>query len=402
MIEVVGYSMVGYSVAMGVYYKMTTELSKEKQKLKKAFVDGNMYKPVKGKNKTYRNYPKIMKARYVGNMTALTFRVPKGFDPEIIVSNLYVFRQHFGEDIELSMNDKQGMLRIYKQGLPDEFDYDTEQVQDSVKTNKLPIVCGQNLKGELYTFDMVRHPHMLIAGETGSGKSSELISILTTLINHKSPKQLRFILGDLKRSEFHVFKGVEHVDGVYHSAEELNPILKKTKKEMTRRGNLLDKAGVNSIDELEKKPPYIMVCIDEVALLKKEKDIMDILEEISSIGRSLGVFIVLSMQRPDSKLLDGKLKVNLTVRMGFKTEDSMNAKIIGTKGSENLKNQGRMLLKVNSEIQEIQCPLLTNDRAKELLQPFKVVEHPDDKKEPEQEETTDDQYNKVVEMFRNE
>lgn len=64
------------------------------------------------------------------------------------------------------------------------------------------------------------------------------------------------------------------------------------------------------------------------------------------------------MQRPDSKLLDGKLKVNLTVRMGFKTADAINSKIIGTPESENITTPGRMMLKVNSSLQEIQCPWL--------------------------------------------
>jgi len=101
-----------------------------------------------------------------------------------------------------------------------------------------------------------------------------------------------------------------------------------------------------------------------VVLLKKETDVMDILEEISSIGRSLGVFLILSMQRPDSKLLDGKLKVNLTVRMGFKTADKTNSRIIGTPGSEKLNTPGRMVLKINSDLQEVQSPELKNMQLK--------------------------------------
>ncbi|MFP3488683.1 DNA translocase FtsK, partial [Staphylococcus sp. SIMBA_130] len=121
------------------------------------------------------------------------------------------------------------------------------------------------------------------------------------------------------------------------------PKLKKIKSEMTRRGDKLDAAGVNSIDQLKEKLPYIIICVDEVRLLKKETDVMDILEEISSIGRSLGIFIILSMQRPDSKLLEGALKVNCTVRMGFKTADAINSKVIGTPGAEKIKIPGRMI-----------------------------------------------------------
>lgn len=98
---------------------------------------------------------------------------------------------------------------------------------------------------------------------------------------------------------------------------------------------------------------------------------MDVLEEISSIGRSLGVFLILSMQRPDSNLLDGKLKVNLTVRMGFKTADAINSKIIGTPGAEKLETPGRMILRINSDYQQIQAPWLAADKARKLLSPYK-------------------------------
>src|SRR5699024_8880319 len=168
------------------------------------------------------------------------------------------------------------------------------------------------------------------------------------------------------------------------------------KKEMTKISNKLDKERVNSIDELKQKLPYIVICIDEVALLKKEKDIMDILEEISSIGRSLGVFIILSMQRPDAKLLDGKLKVNLTVRMGFQTADAINSKIIGTPGSEKIQIPSRMLMKINSGLQEIQCPWLDNDEAKKLLEPYKIK-----KWNKEKNITNKDEYEEIRRLFNN-
>ncbi|MBN6890032.1 cell division protein FtsK, partial [Cytobacillus horneckiae] len=103
------------------------------------------------------------------------------------------------------------------------------------------------------------------------------------------------------------------------------------------------------------------------------KKTMRLIEEISAIGRALGVFLILSMQRPDSKILDGKLKNNLTVRMGFKCADLINSRIIGTPGSEKLKNEGRMLLKLPkfSTLQEIQAPYLSLEVAKKSLEGYK-------------------------------
>jgi S-DNA-T family DNA segregation ATPase FtsK/SpoIIIE len=374
MLTIIGWSIISGSVLWGGYPAFESIFLKKKygkrkliENLAKAFRNGQLYKKIGD----MEVYPYLLRLEQKADKLTIVFTVPKGLDPDEFVKNDYVFKQHFGKYINLNVNETRIILTVYPAGLPSKFKYDYEKVISGIE-GKVPIVCGQSLEGNIKMFDLVTHPHILISGETGSGKSSEIRSILTTLIKHKDPKELRLVLGDLKRSEFHLFKQIEHVDSVCHSADELRPHLKKIKREMVKRGNKLDAAGVNSINDLKEKLPYIIVCIDEVVLLKKETDIMDILEEISSIGRSLGVFIILSMQRPDAKLLDGKLKVNLTVRMGFMTADSTNSKIIGTPGSEKLNTPGRMLLKINSTLEEFQCPWLDNEKAKRILQPYKV------------------------------
>lgn len=377
MLTVLGWSIIGGSVLWGaspliemLFMRNRLSDKKLKEELRKTFVRGDFFKKVNNKEV----YPTLLNFERNRERITFVFAIQKGFDPETFKKREYVFKQHFGSYIDLDIRVDKGILTVYQKGLTKNFKYAFEIISESIKGMKLPIVGGVGIDGELISFDMAKNPHVLIAGETGSGKSSEIRSVLTTLIKTKSPDQLQLILGDLKRSEFHLFKKIKHVTGVFHSADELRPQLKKVKREMVKRGNKLDAAGVNSIDDLNEQLPYIVVCIDEVVLLKKETDITDILEEISSIGRSLGVFVILSMQRPDSKLLDGKLKVNLTVRMGFKTADSINSKIIGTPGSEKLENPGRMLLAVNSKIQEVQCPWLENNEARKLLSPYKQEE----------------------------
>ncbi len=398
LFSLIGWSLVSGSILAGsypafefVFLKGRYRKKKLIQQLHKAFRDGELYKT----HGDIEVYPQVLKVEPHSQRITFVFSIPKGMNPETFEKRLYVFKQHFSEYVSLNINDSRGILKVYPNGLPTKVNYNYERISDSLD-GKLPVLCGQSLEGGIHTFDMTENPHVLISGETGSGKSSEIRSILATLIKRKSPKELQLLLGDLKRSEFHLFKRIEHVTGVYHSADTIRPELKKIKREMVKRGNKLDEQEVNSINDLNEKLPYIIVCIDEVVLLKKETDIMDILEEISSIGRSLGVFVILSMQRPDSKLLDGKLKVNLTVRMGFKTADSTNSKIIGTPGAENLAHPGRMMLKVNSSIQEIQCPWLGNDKAKKLLQPYKRS------KKSAAVEQEPDEYAEVLELFKNE
>lgn len=396
MLTILGYTLIGatfvglsYPAFESIFLKERYKKRKLKENLYKAFVNADLYK----EHGEQKEYPFILKFDQNKKRITFVFNIPKGLNPEKFKDALFVFKQHFGMYISLDVDEKQGVLNVYNEGLPTKFKYNYNEIKETIKGLRVPILAGINLEGELYCFDLVKNPHILIAGETGSGKSSHIRSLLTTLIKTKKPNQLRLVLGDLKRSEFHLFKQIKHVEGVYHSAEELRPALNKVKREMTKRGDLLDGEGVNSIDELTKKLPYIIVCIDEVILLKKEKDIMDILEEISSIGRSLGVFVILSLQRPDSKLLDGKLKVNLTVRMAFKTADKTNSKIIGVEGAENIKNEGRMILKINSESKEIQSPLLENETAKLLLESYKEKQTAP-KLEPEESD-----YSKVVQLL---
>jgi len=283
--------------------------------------------------------------------------------------------QQYGENIELKQDNKRFTLTIYVEKMATDNKYIFEVVSDHIEGLKLPIYCGKDVNNQHIAYDMVSNPHLLIAGESGGGKSTQVRQVLTTLIKTISPYNLHFYLADMKRSEFHLFRRVEHVKKVCTRVSELMTVLTKLKKETEKRGDLLDKYEVTHIDDLpkEKRLPYIILCIDEVALLKKEKEAMEIIEDISAIGRALGMFLILSMQRPDAKVLDGKLKVNLTVRMGFRSADLINSRIIGTPGAEkiSINERGRFFLKLE-QLRELQAPFLKDDKAKALLEPYKV------------------------------
>ncbi|WP_245640065.1 FtsK/SpoIIIE domain-containing protein [Paenibacillus dakarensis] len=236
---------------------------------------------------------------------------------------------------------------------------------------RLPVYVGKSRTGDV-AYDMVDHPHLLIAGETGSGKSVALRSILTSLIRQVGAK-LELYCADLKRSEFHVFRGVARE--VVTDVSGLERIVLRLQREMRHRGDLMDAEEVAHIDDLpaDKRPPYIVLAIDEVALLKREKDVMDGVEEISTIGRALGVFLVLAMQRPDAGVLDGRLKNNLTVRMAFRHSDAINSRItIGSDEAARIldRDKGRMVFKLNG-CEYVQGPHLTLAAARTLLNPYK-------------------------------
>lgn len=345
-----------------------------KGQLLQAFKAGEIGIPHKtGEQRLFR-YPRINDIRFNYERKTLTyvFTLPYGVDPRLLKKKEYVFQQFFSQNIEIKGDIKTFTLTVFVAPLPKNVKYDYKEM--GLK-GKLPIPVGMDANGVFYYYDMVKNPHLLIAGETGSGKSTQNRSIITSLIQTLSSENLELYLCDLKLGDFHIFRKVEHVKAFDTEAVTLLRTLKYLKKVMKQRGKLLLKYEVSHIDDVPEKTPYIILAIDEVALLKKEKDCMEMVEEISSIGRALGVFLILSMQRPDAKLLDGKLKINLTVRMAFRCTDGINSRIVIDRGgAEKLDNVGRMLLKIQSEreLKELQAPYLDIEDAKKILEPYKT------------------------------
>lgn len=360
---------------LGVAYisYRTMPKTRVKTKMLKCFRMGELYIKKKTLGKDSQAFPIIRTIQFKNNYTTIVFSIPFGLDPKEVEKHDWLFRQQFGSRIGLEQAGKRFTLTIYEKELK-QFNY---KYSDIELTQKLPILVGKSYQG-YQVYDMAEYPHLLIAGETGSGKSTQLRSILTTLIKYKDPKELELYLGDLKRSEFHMFRRVQHVKEVMTRTKELYRVLVRIKKELEDRGDLLDTWELTHIDDYnkvaEKKKPYIVLCIDEVALLKKEKDIMAIIEDISAIGRALGVFLILSMQRPDAEVLDGKLKNNLTVRMAFRHSNDINSRITiesGEAAQIKLNERGRMYFK-HETLKEVQAPFLSAEKAKKILEPYKT------------------------------
>jgi len=353
----------------------------------KAFRAGKLGLKVKrGAGKEVILYPKVQRLSVKLDSKQIVFTVPTGMNPKEVYDHDWLFRQVFGENIELDGGVKTFALNVYRDGIA-MFDYDRNEVAKAIEGMRLPIYVGKGRGGHV-AYDMTEHPHLLEAGETGSGKSVLLRAILTTLVLFAKDR-IELYCADLKRSEFHLFKPV--ADEVVYDALSLGQILGRVKKAMRKRGDLLNKEGVAHIDDLPdgKRPKYIVIAIDEVSLLKKDP-CMDIVEEISAIGRALGVYIILSMQRPDADVLDGKLKNNLTVRIAFRHADEINSRItIGSGEAAHIKQsqKGLMIHKLDG-IKYVQAPFLGLEAARALLEPFKPT--PDGPQTPPDDDTDEE------------
>jgi S-DNA-T family DNA segregation ATPase FtsK/SpoIIIE len=363
---------------------------KRRKNLIKAFKSAGIYKSFQTDNGERFIYPKIQDIRDTKKTIKYVFTLPVGVNPDLLKKQYFVFEQIFGKNIKIEGEIKTFILSVRKpreEGEKDELPYSVEDIQKAITGLKLPVICGVNQAGEYKSLDMTKEPHILIAGETGSGKSTQLRSILTTWIMTKRPSDLELYLGDCKKSEFHIFRKVEHVKCVYSKAKDIKKMLLHVKKELELRSDLTEMFEVGHVDDLPKdhKRPYIVVCIDEFVLLKKDETIMDILIDIVCVGRTLGVFAVLSMQRPNAKTLDTTIRSQCTVAMGFSMRDRIESTMVNTPGAEKIVDPGYFIMNAD-KLYDLQAPYLELDKAKELLNPFYVMKEPAKEVQPKQPE----------------
>lgn len=348
---------------------------RSKTYLRKAFKSAGLIHKYKSGDKEIIKYPKIhdVGVDKENQKVTFVFTLRNGMDPKEVKKKDYVFKQYFGRTIELDGDIKKFTLTVYNTTMLKELTYNFEEIKQEIEPFALGIICGKDRNGRYISFDLLKQPHILIAGETGSGKSTQLRSILTTLIASKKPDELQLYLGDCKKSEFHIFRKVEHVQCVLSSAKDIQKMLLHIKKELDERSNLTEIFEVSHVDDLPAAHhrPYIIVCIDEFVMLRKDETIMDILTEIVAIGRTLGVFAMLSMQRPNSKVLDTTIRANLTVSMGFKLRDKIESRIVNTPGAEEIETSGRFIMN-SDKMYELQAPYLTLEKAKKMLNAFMV------------------------------
>ncbi|MGO4887050.1 FtsK/SpoIIIE domain-containing protein [Anaerobacillus sp. MEB173] len=365
------------------------EKQKAKGKLLQAFRSGELYLTYKSGKNTHLILPII---HYVGidkeaQLLTYVFSIPLGLDPKEVIKKRWLFEQQFGQNLEIEQENKRFTLKIFGKSYPKKLKWDFEKLTESFE-GQIPIPCGIDRHGRIICIDLVENPHLLIAGFTGSGKSTQVRSILATLIQYFSPEELELWLIDMKMVEFQFYRNVKHVkEDIVVKGKDVKPLLQKIDDELERRQELMFNEGVTHITQLKEKQPFIIVAIDEVASLPNDKEIDEYLVEISNRGRALGVYLILSLLRPDSKNIDSRLKGNLTCTMGFKARDRINASVIGMKGAENLAGDGRFLMSIPDydDLVELQAPYLSEKGLEKLLKDYKKTDE-EIKKEVEQKQ----------------
>ncbi len=228
----------------------------------------------------------------------------------------------------------------------------------------LEVVLGKSMAGDPVVIDLAKAPHLLIAGQTGSGKSVCINTLMVSILGSKTPDQVRMILIDPKVVELKPYDKIPHLLGpVIHQPEVAVQALQWATYEMDRRYGILSKVGARNIigfndkfreglakdkiDEADLKlMPYIIIVIDELAdlMMVAGKDVETSVARIAQKARAVGIHLVVATQRPSTNVITGTIKANLPTRIAFQVASYIDSRtIIDKSGAEKLLGRGDML-----------------------------------------------------------
>jgi S-DNA-T family DNA segregation ATPase FtsK/SpoIIIE len=220
----------------------------------------------------------------------------------------------------------------------------------------LNMVLGRDVAGNPVWANLVKMPHLLIAGATGSGKSICIHSLITSLLYQKSPWELKFILIDPKRVELPFYNGIPHL--LTPVIVELNKVLNAFKwaiKEMEDRYKKLAEVGVKDLASYNEKiaksnpqemMPYIIIMVDELAdiMAAYGKEVEWAIVRLAQMSRAIGIHLVVSTQRPSVEVITGLIKANITSRIALQVASQVDSRtILDMTGAERLLGNGDML-----------------------------------------------------------
>jgi S-DNA-T family DNA segregation ATPase FtsK/SpoIIIE len=222
-----------------------------------------------------------------------------------------------------------------------------------LKDSPLGFVIGKDIAGKSVVADLAKMPHLLVAGQTGSGKSVMINTFLTSLLYHNSPADLKLILVDPKQVEMAPYNDMPHLlTPVINDPEKCISALKWAVAEMERRLRTMAGVGKRNIAEYnnlkaEEGMPYIVIVIDELAdlMMMAARDVEALIVRLAQKARAAGIHLVLATQRPSVDVITGLIKANVPARIAFTVASQIDSRtIIDQMGAEKLLGRGDMLL----------------------------------------------------------
>jgi len=230
-------------------------------------------------------------------------------------------------------------------------------------SSKLLAVLGRDIMGAPQWMEINKTPHLLVAGSTGSGKSVCINSILASILMRSKPDEVKLVLVDPKKVELSMYNGVPHLLApVVTDPKRANVALKRIVAEMERRYDVFEASKTKNIesynsyidkkneglpeDQKEKRMPYIVVIIDELAdlMLVAAKEVEDSIMRITQMARAAGIHLIVATQRPSTDVITGVVKANIPSRISFAVSSGIDSRtILDMVGAEKLLGRGDML-----------------------------------------------------------
>lgn len=221
--------------------------------------------------------------------------------------------------------------------------------------SKLTVALGKDITGEFVYSDLVKMPHLLIAGTTGSGKSVCLNSMIVSILYNATPDEVKLLMIDPKQVEFTIYNGIPHLlVPVVSDPRKASGALAWAVTEMLTRyktfseNSVRDIAGYNSICESQgkKKMPQIVIFIDELSdlMMAAPNEVEDSICRLAQMARAAGMHLVIATQRPSVDVITGIIKANIPSRISLSVSSQVDSRtIIDSVGAEKLLGNGDML-----------------------------------------------------------
>ncbi len=259
---------------------------------------------------------------------------------------------------------------------------------------QLPIALGKTISNETFVVDLVKMPHLLMAGATGQGKSVGLNAVLTSLLYKKHPAEVKFVLVDPKKVELTLFNKIERhylaklpdsEDAIITDNTKVINTLNSLCIEMDNRYELLKNALCRNIAEYNIKfkarklnpndghqfLPYIVLIIDEFAdlIMTAGKEVETPIARLAQLARAIGIHLIIATQRPSVNVITGIIKANFPARIAFRVTSKIDSRtILDGSGADQLIGRGDMLFTQGNDLIRVQCAFVDTPEIEKITE----------------------------------